>query len=323
MNETAKNITKKAIEIISKNLSYIVWTAIFFTVSFWITSSNYLISKPKAFIICIVAYALSVSTALLFGEPILRFIYGIRPVETKEEKDRVIPLFNTALKTAKEYCPNLPEIKPYIIDSVSINAVAVGSHTVAVTKGALDVFSDEELQGIILHEIAHIHNGDTKAAILNKVGNGFFSVYIILVNLFFRVLDLLFRDLDDPDTKHTSGVLRALFEFIRIIINLSVYLILLVGTLVLSGNSRKRELEADRFAFELGYGEELKTALYLMQKLSLSGNSLKTLLSCDDNGIAYCFLFFNFNNFMTFSSKSTSPIFTFAIVSSLLPVASK
>lgn len=273
MNETAKNITKKAVEIISKNLSYIVWTAIFFTVSFWITSSNYLISKPKAFIICIVAYALSVSTALLFGEPILRFVYSIRPVETKEEKDRVIPLFNTALETAKEYCPNLPEIKPYIIDSVSINAVAVGSHTVAVTKGALDVFSDEELQGIILHEIAHIHNGDTKAVILNKVGNGFFSVYIILVNLFFRVLDLLFRDLDDPDTKHTSGVLRALFEFIRIIINLSVYLILLVGTLVLSGNSRKRELEADKFAFELGYGEELKTALYLMQKLSLSGNT--------------------------------------------------
>lgn len=174
MNETAKNITKKAIEIISKNLSYIVWTAIFFTVSFWITSSNYLISKPKAFIICIVAYALSVSTALLFGEPILRFVYGIRPVETKEEKDRVIPLFNTALETAKEYCPNLPEIKPYIIDSVSINALAVGSHTVAVTKGALDVFSDEELQGIILHEIAHIHNGDTRAVILNKVGNGFF-----------------------------------------------------------------------------------------------------------------------------------------------------
>ena len=84
---------------------------------------------------------------------------------------------------------------------------------------------------------------------------------------------MLFRDLDDPDAKHTSGVLRALFEFIRIIINLSVYLILLVGTLVLSGNSRKRELEADRFAFELGYGEELKTALYLLQKLSLSSNT--------------------------------------------------
>ncbi len=272
MNETTEAIIKKAIELISKNLSYIVWTLLFFTASYWITSSNYFISKPTAFMICLVAYALSVATALLFGEPILRFVYGIRPVETKEEKDRVIPLFKTALEKAQEHCPNLPNIESYIIDSIGINAVAVGSHTVAITKGALDVFTDEELQGIILHEIAHIHNGDTKAIILNKVGNGFFSVYIILVNLFFKILDLLFRGLHDPDAKHTSGALRSLFEFFRIVINLSVYLILLLGNIILAGNNRKRELEADKFAFELGYGEELKTALYLIQKLSLSSN---------------------------------------------------
>ncbi|MDO5577281.1 MAG: M48 family metalloprotease [Fibrobacter sp.] len=257
---------------IIKNPLYVLWFLVFFTISFLTIASNTNISNRSAFIICLVLYFISIPMALIFGEPILKVLNGVRPVETKQEKEYLTPIFESVLNEVLERHLHLSEIKLHIIDTININAKAIGSHTVAVTKGAIEFFSEEELKSIILHEIAHIYNGDTKALIINKVGNGFLSVYIVFVNIFFRTLDFLFIDLDDSDTTHLSGLFRALFLFIRLSANLTVYLILMTGNIILSKNSRKNELEADRFVFNLGYGEELKSALYLMQKISMSEN---------------------------------------------------
>lgn len=43
----------------------------------------------------------------------------------------------------------------------------------------------------------------------------------------------------------------------------------LTGNIILSINNRENEYSADRFAFKIGYGEDLISALYLMQKMSL------------------------------------------------------
>ena len=196
----------------------------------------------------------------------------MRPVETKQEKEYIFPLFQEVYRSAKEVNPKLPKMKPYIIDTMAINACAIGSHTIAITKGAIDTFSEEELQGIILHEIAHIRNGDTKADLINKVGNGFVTVFMLFFNLFFQTLDFLFMDLDDEDTKHFSGLIRTFFFLLRQCINMTLYVLLFIGNIILSGNIRKNELRADKFAFKMGYGEGLKNALYLIQKLTLSDN---------------------------------------------------
>lgn len=256
---------------LKENISYILWFLFFFTVSFLSIVSNG-IPYFASFIICLVLYAVSITTALLFGEHILKFVKGVRPVETKEEKDYLLPIFRDVYYEAKVNYTDLPEIKPYIVDTVSINAFAIGKHTVAITKGAIDTFSEEELKGIISHEIAHIYNGNTQVEILNKVGNGYMSIYIIFINLLFKGLDLLFTNLDNNETTNTGGIFRALFMLVRFIANLSVYIILLAGNILLSGNSRKNEFKADKFAYDIGHGEGLKSALYLIQKLNLSND---------------------------------------------------
>lgn len=276
MNPTLEKIllySKKLFKLIKNNISYILWFLFYFILAYILLSSDDLISEEGAFVICVILYAVSIFVALAFGEKILKLINGVRPIETKEEKEYLLPLFESVKTDALRVYPNLPKIELYIIDKMSVNACAIGKHTVAVTKGAIATFTEEELQGVILHEFAHIYYGNTTAEILNKIGNGFFTVYIICVNFFFQILDLLFTDLDDTDTRHLSGLFRTLFWFIRMSINLSVFLILFVGNVILSGNSRKNELRADRFAFETGYGEDLKNALYLMQKISLGENA--------------------------------------------------
>lgn len=276
MNLTAETIvlySNRILYLIKHNISYILWFIFYFVLAFLTLASHRLISEEVAFVICVILYAVSIFVALVFGERILKLINGVRPIETKEEKEYLLPLFESVKTDALRVYPNLPKIELYIIDKMSINAWAIGKHTVAVTKGAIATFTEEELQGVILHEFAHIYYGNTTAEVLNKIGNGFFTIYIICVNFFFMILDLLFTDLDDTDTIHLSGLFRTLFLFIRMSINLTVFLILFVGNIILSGNSRKNELRADRFAFETGYGEDLKSALYLLQKISLGENS--------------------------------------------------
>lgn len=263
---------RKTGNLIVTNIAYILWFIFYLFISYWIlTELN--ISEVTAFIICVVVYAVSVFIAFTFGETILKFIKSVRPVETKREKEYILPLFDEVYEKAKSVYPELPEIKPYIVDSMSVNLFAVGSHTVAITKGALEVFSEEELQGMIIHEFAHIKNGNTKAELLNKIGNGFIAVVVIIINALFLIFDVFFRDLGDEDLKHTSGLFRALFFFIRFCVNTLMVVLLFVGNIILSGNSRKNEFTADKFAYDLGYGESLKSALYLVQKISLSSKT--------------------------------------------------
>ena len=49
-----------------------------------------------------------------------------------------------------------------------------------------------------------------------------------------------------------------------------------VGNIILSFNSRANEFRADSFAFELGYGNQLADALYIIQKMSL-GQKMKVV----------------------------------------------
>ena len=59
---------------------------------------------------------------------------------------------------------NLPMPKLYMIPQPAPNAFATGrnpSHaSVAVTQGLLELMDDEELEGVIAHELSHVRNYD-------------------------------------------------------------------------------------------------------------------------------------------------------------------
>ncbi len=58
----------------------------------------------------------------------------------------------------------LPMPKVYVIPSQSLNAFATGRNpqhaSVAVTHGILDLLDDEELEGVLAHELGHVRNRD-------------------------------------------------------------------------------------------------------------------------------------------------------------------
>ncbi len=75
--------------------------------------------------------------------------------------------------------------KVNVIDDPQLNAFASGidknSYTVTVTTGLLDRLNDEELAGVIGHELTHIRNRDTRLLITSIIFVGIISTVFTLV----------------------------------------------------------------------------------------------------------------------------------------------
>src|SRR5258708_13245190 len=58
----------------------------------------------------------------------------------------------------------LPMPKLYVVPEAAPNAFATGRNpqhaSVAVTQGLLELMNDEELEGVIAHELSHVRNYD-------------------------------------------------------------------------------------------------------------------------------------------------------------------
>jgi heat shock protein HtpX len=109
----------------------------------------------------LLAFALSVAFnfgTYFFSDKLALSMYRAQPA-TKDQIPRVCTVIEKL--SAKQ---NLPVPKIYIIPSESPNAFATGrnpSHaSVAVTHGILNLLDDDELEGVLAHELGHVRNRD-------------------------------------------------------------------------------------------------------------------------------------------------------------------
>ena len=93
-----------------------------------------------------------------FSDKIALAMYRAQPV-TREELPRAYQIVERLTQRI-----GLPMPKIYVIPTDSPNAFATGrnpSHaSVAVTQGILQLLNDEELEGVLAHELGHVRNRD-------------------------------------------------------------------------------------------------------------------------------------------------------------------
>lgn len=254
----------RIIEFWEYNPSYFVCSIIYY-----ILSSLFLGGAFISFIIAFLIYAAALSIAFSeLGEKLLRLINHVRPVETKREKEYLLPLFQEVYCNAKEKYPYLDEIEICIIDNMTVNAAAMGRRTIAVTKGAMETFSEEELKAVMAHEVSHILHGDSIASLYAIVGNGIFTINIIVYRLILLLLDMI-----DYSSAKKTGFLGIILTFTRFLFEAMIYLFSFFMQIAMSANSRKSEFRADKFAYDIGYDSDMIEALYLLEKISLGDNS--------------------------------------------------
>src|SRR6201984_1340375 len=96
--------------------------------------------------------------AYFFSDKIALASYSAQPV-TREQLPRVYQVVERLTQKA-----GLPMPKIYVIPTDSPNAFATGRNprhaSVAVTQGILNLLNDEELEGVLAHELGHVNNRD-------------------------------------------------------------------------------------------------------------------------------------------------------------------
>jgi len=97
-----------------------------------------------------------------FSDRIVLAIYRAR--EVKEEED---PYLHSIVAQLSQIA-GIPKPKVYIINSPTPNAFATGRNpnnsAIALTTGIIELLEENELKGVISHELTHIKNRDTLIA---------------------------------------------------------------------------------------------------------------------------------------------------------------
>lgn len=162
---------------------------------------------------------------------------GAQPI-SREDGPRIYQIVERLAAKA-----NIPVPKIYFIPTDSPNAFATGrnpSHaSVAVTRGILDICDDEEIEGVLAHELGHVKNRDilTSAVVATLAG----AITMIARMLMYAEMFGGFGGGGRSDERR-GGAISALAMMI---------LAPLAATLIQLAISRSREYEADHTGAEI------------------------------------------------------------------------
>jgi heat shock protein HtpX len=165
-----------------------------------------------------------------FSDKLAIMSSGAKPV-SREELPRVYQIVERlCAKTG------LPMPKIYVIPTNSPNAFATGRNpdhaSVAVTAGILDLLSDDELEGVLAHELGHVRNRDI---LISSIAATFAGAVTILARMAGWAA-MFGGGGRDRDRDGGGGILGALFMMI---------LAPLAALLIQMAVSRSREYQAD------------------------------------------------------------------------------
>ena len=164
------------------------------------------------------------------SDKVLLSMYGAQQVDAQSAPD----LYRLVERLAQQ--AGLPMPKVYITENPQPNAFATGRDpdhaAVCVTTGLLGQVSQEELAGVLAHELGHVKHRDTLTMTITAVMAGAISM---LANMAFFMGG-------SRDREHPLGIVGVL---------LVTLLAPIAAVLVQAAISRSREFEADRAGAEI------------------------------------------------------------------------
>jgi len=164
-----------------------------------------------------------------YSDKIALKMYRAQPV-TREE----LPRAYAAVERLTQKI-GIPMPKIYVIPNESPNAFATGRNpqhaSVAVTQGILNLLTDEELEGVLAHELGHVNNRDI---LISSVAATIAGAITMLASM--ARWGMLFGGFGGRDDRDRGGGIGAL---------LMLFLAPLAASLIQLAVSRSREYQAD------------------------------------------------------------------------------
>nr|WP_285897896.1 M48 family metallopeptidase [Antarcticibacterium sp. W02-3] len=163
-----------------------------------------------------------------------------KPLERKEN----MRVYNLVENLCMSVGMKMPAVR--IIESDALNAFASGlkekDYTVTLTRGLIEKLDDDELEGVIAHELMHIRNKDVRLLVVTIV---FVGIFAFVVQVAFR--SFLYGNIGGSRRrgKDSGG---GQLMIVILIVSFIAYFISMLFKFALS---RKREYMADSGAAEM------------------------------------------------------------------------
>ena len=192
-------------------------------------------------IILVIAFIIALITSFTsyyYSDKIVLQISRAHPIE--RDNDTRVNYMIEGLSIAA----GIPMPRVYIIEENGMNAFATGRNpqngVIVLTRGIINNLNDEELKGVISHELSHIKNYDILLG----------TVIVIFVGMLSIASNILLRSFffggGRRRSNDRSGGGGGIFGLIMLIIGLVLILLSpLIGTLIRMAISRNREFLAD------------------------------------------------------------------------------
>jgi len=189
--------------------------------------------------------------SLLLSKKMAKWTMKVQIIDPNTANSQQKWLFETVKDIArKAELPKTPEVGIY--PGREVNAFATGpsksNSLVAVSEGLLMAMNEDEVEGVLAHEVAHIKNGDM-------------VTMVILQGIINTLVMFAARILSDLVSSALSKGERGNF-FIRMILYQAFAMALgMLGMMVTGSFSRKREYRADHGAARLVGNDKMIRAL--------------------------------------------------------------
>jgi heat shock protein HtpX len=205
---------------------------------------------------------------------------GVRLVNGRTGHAELDWLHQTVSRLARQAELPMPEVGVY--DSPEVNAFATGPSKrrslVAVSSGLLRTMRQDEVEGVLAHELAHIQNGDMVTMTLIQ---GVVNAFVLYLS---RVIAGIVRSMVDERNAYLVSFL------VTIVLDIVLGIF---GMMIVAWFSRAREFRADAGAASLAGRERMIAALRRLQgtrqlidnrepelaTLKISGNRAMALLA--------------------------------------------
>ena len=210
------------------------------SVSAWEIAGDYTLSALPFVIIAVTIWFF---IAYFANTMMIKLATHAHPLERKENKR----VYNLVENVCMANGMDMPKVN--VIEDSALNAFASGinkkTYTVTLTRGIINQLDDNELEGVIAHELTHIRNRDVRLLIISII---FVGIFTMIAQMATRMAfhSSVGRGRSSNNKNSGAGVLIMMLIMVALAVIGYVFSILIRMSI-----SRKREYMADAGAAQM------------------------------------------------------------------------
>ncbi|MBL4963215.1 MULTISPECIES: M48 family metalloprotease [Bacillus] len=249
------------------NYTYIGWSCLTVFISIFLFKTVFPVKTFQATCFILLVYGIFfILNYGFFGDWKNRIRMGLRRPATLYEKQYLSNINDEVYRNVQRQYPTLKKADVFVINHADTNAVALGFKTIGITSAAMNQLTEGQLKAVVAHEYGHLANKDTLHFTLFNAGFAALTAALLPLYIIGFFLSLIFAFFEGFLGGSNATVTTGLFKLFFKMVNLAQVQYFRMGFYFVNFGSRDFEYRADEVAAKAGYGQELLSFFYDLER---------------------------------------------------------